>query len=148
MSSFVFVRKKSGCWESPKVLPKEEPSVVYTIVWNYHVFCLVIVYFFCCNCHSFEVAYLACLTYTTDVVVGVAKDASFHIWFSTIPVKILRKTTGGHFKYRYNGRQYTFKHVTEKNSIRLSDFVLQYFDRHGTKPEKIGTFFTTPTKIS
>ena len=42
---------------------------------------------------------------------------------------------GGYFKDRYTGHKYTFKHVNKKNSTKLSDFVWQYFDRYGTKPE-------------
>ena len=49
--------------------------------------------------------------------------------------KVYIFSTGGHFKDRYTGHKYTFKHVNKKNSTRLSDFVWQYFDRYGTKPE-------------
>ena len=42
---------------------------------------------------------------------------------------------GGHFEDRYTGHKYAFKHVNKKNITRLSDFVWQYFDRYGTKPE-------------
>ena len=50
-------------------------------------------------------------------------------------------STGGHFKDRYTGHKYTFKHINKKHSTRLSDFVWQYFDRYGTKQEmELSTF--------
>ena len=44
-------------------------------------------------------------------------------------------STGGYFKDRYTGHKHTFNNINKKHSTRLSDFVWQYFDRYGTKPE-------------
>ena len=49
--------------------------------------------------------------------------------------KVYIGSTGRHFKDRYTGHKYTFKHINKKNSTRLSDFVWQYFSRYGKKPD-------------
>ena len=66
---------------------------------------------------------------------NVSKNNNYNNNNSNNKDKFYIGSTGGHFKDRYTGHKYTFKHINKKHSTRLSDFVWQYFDRYGTKPE-------------